>query len=107
MMVAVFLRLENDYVYFAVMGFMIVSGPISESIAIPILRRRVVPPCIRVKDITAAFIILSYHSSPSHSLSLSLSNGFSFPSDGARSWSSDGRNNYGPNSFRIWKDRDL
>jgi len=40
---------REDYVHNAVVGFLIMSIAISGLIAIPILRKRVVPPCIRVK----------------------------------------------------------
>jgi hypothetical protein len=46
---AVFLAWENDYAVTAI-GFLCASIVISELIAVPILRRRVIPPCIRVRE---------------------------------------------------------
>jgi hypothetical protein len=47
--VAAFLTSDNEYSCYAIMGFVPVSGPISDVIAIPIVRRRVMPPCVRAE----------------------------------------------------------
>ena len=48
--VAVFHTWKEDYtLFFIILGFLLLSGPSSDLIAIPILRRRVIPPCVRVK----------------------------------------------------------
>ncbi len=43
------LRLRNEDALFAIMTFPMLSSVIADLIAIPILRRRVIPPCVRVK----------------------------------------------------------
>jgi hypothetical protein len=47
--VAAFLSLRIDDAFIAIMGFLVISGPICDLIAVPILRRRVIPPCVRAK----------------------------------------------------------
>jgi len=60
--VAVFLVWKDDYLFNAILGLAILFGAISNLIAIPILRRRVTPPCIRVRRHRAAKynIIMSF-----------------------------------------------
>ncbi len=48
-MVAAFLARNNDDAYDATIGFAWLSVAIADLIAIPILRRRLIPPCVRVK----------------------------------------------------------
>lgn len=44
-----FLTSKNESAFAATFGFLYLSGAVSDLIAIPILRRRVIPPCVRVE----------------------------------------------------------
>ncbi len=46
-----FLRWKDDSTFIATVGFVFLCGAISDLIAIPIVRRRTLPPCVRVKDL--------------------------------------------------------
>jgi hypothetical protein len=60
--VALFLTWKNDYVFNAILGSAVMFGAISDLIAIPILRRRVIAPCVRVTKLQGriANIILPF-----------------------------------------------
>jgi hypothetical protein len=62
--VAAFLAPKNDEAFFAIMGILNASLAFSDLIAIPILRKRVMPPCVRAKKASQsgniAAIIVSF-----------------------------------------------
>jgi hypothetical protein len=59
-MVAMYLEYLMSYDTLAVVGFLLLFQPISDLIALPILRNRVMPPCVRVRRTPIYKIVVSF-----------------------------------------------